>query len=103
MHSVKESEKVRNLVKRLKEDNENLDKILQKHIQKIKTFENDTDVVLLKIRTSKENLIQHVDRLEEKLRDEINNWKKQVTIQMNDEVTKLPSLKSNFMNWKNMM
>ncbi|XP_063404524.1 E3 ubiquitin-protein ligase TRIM45-like [Mytilus trossulus] len=101
LHGIKKSEKVRNLVKTLRESNENLDEILQKREQNIKSFEMDTDIVISKIGTLKENLIKHVDRLEESLRDEINSSKKQVTIKMNDEVTELSSLKSNFINWKN--
>ncbi|VDH97498.1 Hypothetical predicted protein [Mytilus galloprovincialis] len=103
LYRIKESEKVKELVKRLQESNENLEDVLQKLKQNIKTFETDTDTVLSKIETLRDNLIRHVNSLEENIRDELNNSKKQVTIKMNDEVTELSSLKSNFMNWKNII
>ncbi|XP_071133539.1 E3 ubiquitin-protein ligase TRIM45-like [Mytilus edulis] len=99
--SIKDSEKARNLVKRLKEGNENLDERLQKRTKNIKTFEMDTDTVLSKIETLRENLIKHVKNLEDNLRDELNNSKKEVIIKMNGEVTELSSLKSTFINCKN--
>ncbi|VDI42775.1 Hypothetical predicted protein [Mytilus galloprovincialis] len=101
LSNIKASEKARNLAERLKEGSENLDEILQKRTQNIKTFERDTGTVLSKIETLRENLIKHVKNLEENLRDELNNSKKKVTIKMNDEVTELSSLKSTFINWKN--
>ncbi|XP_076077946.1 E3 ubiquitin-protein ligase TRIM45-like [Mytilus galloprovincialis] len=103
LYRIKESEKVKDLVKRLQESNENLEDVLQKLEQNIKTFETDTDTVLSKIETLRDNLIRHVKSLEENLRDELMNSKKQVTIKMNDEITELSSLKSNFMNWKNII
>ncbi|CAG2242689.1 unnamed protein product [Mytilus edulis] len=105
LYRIKESEKVKDLVKRLQESNENLEDVLQKRKQNIKTFEMDTDTVLLKIEALRKNLIKHVNTLEKNLRDELQNSKKQVTvkIKMNDEETELSSLKSNFMNWKNII
>ncbi|CAC5394488.1 unnamed protein product [Mytilus coruscus] len=103
LYRIKESEKVIDLVKRLKESNEYLEDVLQKRKQNIKKFEKDTDTVLSKIETLRENLIKHVKKLEENLRDELKNSKKQVTIKMNDEVTELSSLKSNFTNWENII
>ncbi|XP_063402055.1 E3 ubiquitin-protein ligase TRIM45-like [Mytilus trossulus] len=101
LYRIKESEKVKELVKRLHESNKNLEDVLQKRKQNIKTFETDIGTVLSKIETLRDNLIRHAKSLEENLRDELMNSKKQVTINMNDEVTELSSLKSNFMNWKN--
>ncbi|XP_071137266.1 E3 ubiquitin-protein ligase TRIM45-like [Mytilus edulis] len=99
---VKESTKAKELTKKLKETSHKLEEIIQNRNLNKTNFENEIDVILVEIENERKKLNEKLDKLENKIREELNSTKKDNVLRLCEESVELSALKSIFDHWKNM-
>ncbi|XP_063408215.1 E3 ubiquitin-protein ligase TRIM33-like [Mytilus trossulus] len=99
---IKESGKAKHLMTKLTETSNTLGKVLQNHKTNKDNFEHGIETVLQEISGLRENVCKHLNKLEQKLRDEANSSRKEKVIKLDDETTDLSSLKYTVDNWKSL-
>ncbi|VDI67652.1 midline 1 [Mytilus galloprovincialis] len=100
---IKESEKAIHLMTKLTETSNTLGNVLQNHKTNKENFEHGIETVLQEISRLRENVCKHLNKLEQKLRNEANSKRKEKVFKFDDETTDLSSLKNTVDNWKSLL
>ncbi|VDI33393.1 Hypothetical predicted protein [Mytilus galloprovincialis] len=99
---VKESTKALELTKKLKETSHKLEEIIQNRNKNSTNFKNEIDGILVEIANARKTLNEKLDKLENKIKEEVNITRKDNVLRFSEEYTELSTLKSTFDYWKNL-
>ncbi|XP_052102926.1 E3 ubiquitin-protein ligase TRIM33-like [Mytilus californianus] len=96
---IKKSEKVMELSRELKETSKQLSDLIQNRKDHTTDFEKEAEAALTKVSAIKDNIVKHLNTIEEQIKDEINKSKKEVVLKLFEKSTELESLKSTVDNF----
>ncbi|VDI02836.1 tripartite motif-containing protein 56 [Mytilus galloprovincialis] len=96
---IKKSEKAIELSTELKETNKQLSDLIQSRKDLTTDFEKETEGLLTTISTIKDNIIKHLNKIENQIEDEIKSLKKEAGLKLSEQLQTLESLKSTVNNW----
>ncbi|XP_063402405.1 E3 ubiquitin-protein ligase TRIM33-like [Mytilus trossulus] len=99
---VKESLKAKELLTKLKETSFKLEEIIQNRNKNSANLKTDIDVVLVEITNMRKKLNEKLEKLENKIKEEVNSARKVNVLRLSEESTKLSFLKSTFDHWQNL-
>ncbi|CAC5390081.1 unnamed protein product [Mytilus coruscus] len=91
---VKDSTKAKELTKKIKETSYKLEEIIQNRNQNTTNFKKEIDVVLVEITNMRKKLNENLDKLENKMREEVNSVRKDNVLRLSEESTELSALKN---------
>ncbi|XP_052090170.1 tripartite motif-containing protein 45-like [Mytilus californianus] len=97
---VKESTKAQKVMKKLEETSNKLEGIIQNRHQNTTNFKKEIDVVEVEIANMRKKLNEKLDKVENEIREEVNNTRKSNLLKLSEESTELSALKSTFDHWK---
>ncbi|VDI55895.1 Hypothetical predicted protein [Mytilus galloprovincialis] len=96
---IKKSQKSMELSTELKDTNKKLSDLILDRKNHLTDFEKEVHAILTKVSTIKDNIIEHLNKIEEQIKDEIIKSKKETALKLSEESTDLESLKSTVDNW----
>ncbi|XP_071145591.1 transcription intermediary factor 1-alpha-like [Mytilus edulis] len=96
---IKKSQKSMELSTELKDTNKKLSDLILDRKNHLTDFEKEVQAILTKVSTIKDNIIEHLNKIEEQIKDEIIKSKKETVLKLSEESTDLESLKSTVDNW----
>ncbi|XP_063408866.1 E3 ubiquitin-protein ligase Midline-1-like [Mytilus trossulus] len=96
---IKKSEKATELSTELKETNKQLSDLIQSRKHLTTDFEKETEGILTKINTIKDNIIKHLNKIENQIKDDIKSLKKEAGLKLSEQSQELESVKSTVNNW----
>ncbi|XP_076086874.1 E3 ubiquitin-protein ligase TRIM45-like [Mytilus galloprovincialis] len=96
---IKESQKVKELSAKLTGMSKQLSDLIQNRKEHTVDFEKEADAAFRRVSTIKDNIVKHLNTIEEQIKGEINKSKKEVVLKLSDKSTELESLKSTVGNW----
>ncbi|XP_071145173.1 uncharacterized protein, partial [Mytilus edulis] len=100
---IKKSKKVIELSTELKSTSKQLYDLIQSRKDFTTDFENETEAILTKVSTLKDNIVKHLNKIEEQVKDEIKLLKKEAGLKLSEKSTELESLKNTVDNWSNII
>ncbi|XP_052087554.1 E3 ubiquitin-protein ligase Midline-1-like [Mytilus californianus] len=100
---IKQSKLTTTLVKKLDERNKELNKIIENRKDSMTKFETTSENIIQEVSTLKREVIDHLDKLEEKIKVEVASSKKRVFMKCTDEVNAFSSYKSTSTNWQSVL
>ncbi|CAC5407017.1 unnamed protein product [Mytilus coruscus] len=100
---IKQSKLTTTLVKKLDERNKELNKIIENRKDSMTKFETTSENIIQEVSTLKREVIDHLDKLEEKIKVEVASSKKRVFMKCTDEVNAFSSYKSTSANWQSVL
>ncbi|XP_063405783.1 uncharacterized protein LOC134689744 [Mytilus trossulus] len=97
---IKQSTKASGLSQKLREHVIHLDEIIDDRNKNLADVDNSTGEIKTRVADIKTKILKHLDRIEETLLTELTSTKKQVGIELKDEVDMLSSYSSAVKKWK---
>ncbi|XP_071137134.1 uncharacterized protein [Mytilus edulis] len=91
------------LIKNLDERNKELDEIIAKRKDSMNIFENTSENIIQEVSTLKMVVIDHLNKLEEKIKFDLASSKIHVVMKFTDEINTFSSYKSVSANWKSVL
>ncbi|XP_052087898.1 protein PML-like, partial [Mytilus californianus] len=100
---IKQSKLTTSLVKKLDERNKELNEIIENRKDSMTFFENTSGNIIQEVATLKRVVIDHLDKLEENIKVEVNSSKKRVVMKFTDEINTFSSYKCTSANWQSVL
>ncbi|XP_063404269.1 uncharacterized protein LOC134687742 [Mytilus trossulus] len=91
------------LIKKLDERNKELDEIIAKRKDSMTIFEGTSENIIQEVSTLKMVVIDHLNKLEEKIKFDLASSKKHVVMKFTDEINTFSSYKSVSANWQSVL
>ncbi|VDI25156.1 Hypothetical predicted protein [Mytilus galloprovincialis] len=96
---IKQSEKSIKLSAELRETSKQLSDLIQNRKRHLTDFEKESEVILANVSTIKATIVEHLNKIEEHIKNEIIKSKKEVVLELSEKSAELESLKSTVDNW----
>ncbi|XP_063409015.1 E3 ubiquitin-protein ligase Midline-1-like [Mytilus trossulus] len=96
---IKKSQKSMEMSTELRDTSKQLSDLIQNRKTHLTDFESEVGAILTKVSTMKDNIIEHLNKIEGQIKDEIIKSKKETVLKLSEESTDLESLKSTVDNW----
>ncbi|VDI52421.1 Hypothetical predicted protein [Mytilus galloprovincialis] len=103
VYGIKESEKARNLLMKLKKTSYKLEIILQNRKENTKDFGNKIDDVLSEIVHTRKEINNRLDELELQIKEEVKQTRKTTIWRLNEQTNELVALKNTLDYWRSML
>ncbi|CAG2210834.1 TRIM56 [Mytilus edulis] len=97
--SHRKCEDVITIEKAASETSKQLSDLLQSRKDLTTDFEKETEAILTKVSTIKDNIIKHLNKIENQIKDEIKSLKKEAGLKLSEQSQELENLKSTIDNW----
>ncbi|XP_063409009.1 E3 ubiquitin-protein ligase TRIM45-like [Mytilus trossulus] len=91
---IKKSQKAMELSTELNDTSKQMSNLIRDRKKHLTDFEKEVEAILTKVSTMKDNIIEHLNKIEEQVKDEIIKSKKKAVLKLSQESTNLESLKS---------
>ncbi|CAC5403470.1 unnamed protein product [Mytilus coruscus] len=96
---IRKSQKAMELYTELKETSKQLSEIIRDGKNHLTDFEKEAQAILTKVRTIKDNIVKHLNKSEEQIKEVIIKSKKEAVLKLSEKSTDLESLKGTVDNW----
>ncbi|CAG2200202.1 TRIM56 [Mytilus edulis] len=96
---IKKSQKAMEMSTELKDTSKQLSDLIRDRKNHLTDFEKEVQAILTKVSTIKDNIIEHLNKIEGQIKDKIIKLKKETVLKLSEESTDLESLKSTVDNW----